>query len=95
MKYLALILLLSSCQTIPLQKTENYDTRIVTWHRTNIMPRICQLIINEDEKLLGCAVWSKIRCDIYAPEPIHLNDVKGFKVLGHEFLHCFDGEFHD
>ena len=34
-------------------------------------------------------------CTIYAPAPRSERDLQGFATLGHELMHCFDGNWHD
>ena len=34
-------------------------------------------------------------CAIYAPAPRSERDLQGFATLGHELMHCFDGNWHD
>jgi len=34
-------------------------------------------------------------CTIYAPEPRDERDAQRFATLGHELMHCFDGNWHD
>jgi hypothetical protein len=34
-------------------------------------------------------------CAIYAPAPRNERDVQRFATLGHELMHCFDGNWHD
>ena len=34
-------------------------------------------------------------CAIYAPAPRSERDLQHFATLGHELMHCFDGNWHD
>ena len=34
-------------------------------------------------------------CTIYAPEPRDERDTQRFATLGHELMHCFNGQWHD
>jgi hypothetical protein len=34
-------------------------------------------------------------CSIYAPAPRSERDLQRFATLGHELMHCFDGNWHD
>ena len=34
-------------------------------------------------------------CSIYVPAPRSESDTQAFATLGHELLHCFDGNWHD
>ena len=34
-------------------------------------------------------------CSIYSPEPRSERDTQRFATLGHELMHCFDGNWHD
>lgn len=44
---------------------------------------------------VGLAEMRDGSCTIYAFEPDHLNDERGFEILGHELYHCFRGHFHE
>lgn len=45
----------------------------------------------------GCAFYNPVSdtCTVYVSEPTGYKDDNGFKLLGHEFLHCFIGDFHN
>ena len=89
-----LVFFLVGCEYQTLSKTENYETRIIRWVKTDVMPPNCKKLETIDSKVIGCAIWNNTICTIYAPEPKHLEDVRKFEVLGHETLHCFNGKFH-
>lgn len=42
----------------------------------------------------GCAVWTDQACTILARGPTGGSDTDAFRVLGHEALHCFGGDWH-
>ncbi|RLA58465.1 MAG: hypothetical protein DRQ89_15330 [Epsilonproteobacteria bacterium] len=43
----------------------------------------------------GFAIFGPTTCHIYAPKPRHADDHKWFSVVGHEILHCTDGNWHE
>ena len=52
--------------------------------------------------VLGCSHWTEPAaqgaprvCSIYAPAPRNERDMQRFATLGHELMHCFDGNWHD
>ena len=96
MKYLAFaILFLAGCQILPIAspliKDVALEHRSIQWIRTDKLPEKC---LEKNPKAIGCAVYDPRRCEVYAPEPEHQNDHTKFYILGHEFLHCFNGKFH-
>jgi hypothetical protein len=50
-------------------------------------------------RILGCSKWredgGQRTCTIYAPAPRDERDTQRFATLGHEFMHCTDGNWHD
>jgi hypothetical protein len=48
-------------------------------------PRLLALVLRK----------GRITCTIYAPEPRDERDAQRFATLGHELMHCFDGNWHD
>ena len=91
-------LLLGGCASPqpPLQD----DGRVeVVWLRVDDVQRVCQGLSGRKEflSILGCSRWSagQRRCEIYAPAPRTEQDLQRFATLGHELMHCFEGNWHD
>ena len=96
------MVVLPACAGAP--KTPADDGRIdVVWNRIDDPHGVCQGISRRTEffKILGCSKWNDVRpdgsrvCSIYAPMPRDERDVQRFATLGHELMHCFDGNWHD
>jgi hypothetical protein len=94
---LAAAVLVAGCAAAP--GAERRDTVEVVWMRVDDVHRTCQGLAGRKEFLaiLGCSRWSAElrRCEIYAPAPRSEADVQRFATLGHELLHCFEGNWHD
>jgi hypothetical protein len=75
----------------------------VVWNRVDDPQSTCEKLSGQKElfKLLGCSKWNETNragqrvCAIYAPAPRSEMDSKAFATLGHELMHCFDGNWHD
>ena len=93
----AAAVLVAGCAAAP--GAERRDAVEVVWMRVDDVHRTCQGLAGRKEFLaiLGCSRWSAAqrRCEIYAPEPRSERDVQRFATLGHELMHCFDGNWHD
>lgn len=93
----ALALMLCACASGP--QREAGGNMEVVWMRVDDVQRVCEGLAGRKEFLtvLGCSRWSaeRRRCEIYAPEPRSERDVQRFATLGHELMHCFDGNWHD
>lgn len=89
--------LVAGCAAAP--SAERHDRVEVVWMRVDDVQRTCQGLAGRKEFLTihGCSRWSaeQRRCEIYAPEPRSERDVQRFATLGHELLHCFEGNWHD
>ena len=94
---LAALALLAGCASAP--PPDPGGTVEVVWMRVDDVQRVCQGLAGRKEFLaiLGCSRWSAEhrRCEIYAPEPRSEHDVQRFATLGHELMHCFEGNWHD
>ena len=94
---LAAITLLSACASTAERDREGKVE--VVWMRVDDPQRFCQGLAGRKEFLaiLGCSRWSNEhrRCEIYAPEPRNERDAQRFATLGHELMHCFEGNWHD
>jgi hypothetical protein len=77
------------------------DNITVVWNRVDDTQRVCQALAGRKEiyAIRGCSKWSDSSsgrvCNIYAPKPRSEMDNQAFITLGHELLHCFDGNWHD
>ena len=76
----------------------------MVWNRIEEPHRVCETLSGRKQffNILGCSHWSeppadgKPRvCSIYAPAPRSERDTQRFATLGHELMHCFDGNWHD
>jgi hypothetical protein len=76
----------------------------LVWNRVEEPHAVCESLSGRKNffNILGCshrqepAVAGGPRiCAIYAPAPRSERDVQRFATLGHEVLHCFDGNWHD
>jgi hypothetical protein len=92
---------LSACSSIP-AKTEAGVA--VVWNRVEDPHRVCESLSGRKTffNILGCSHWSEPAapggprvCSIYAPAPRSELDTQRFATLGHELMHCFDGNWHD
>jgi hypothetical protein len=98
--FIALSLLLSACAATP---KPGSDVAVV-WHRVEDPHAVCESLSGRKNffNIRGCshrqepAVEGGPRvCAIYAPAPRTERDMERFATLGHELLHCFDGNWHD
>ena len=84
------------------QKT-NEDHVTVVWNRVDDVQTVCQNLSHTKEvfAIRGCSKWAdgfrsgERVCNIYVPAPRNEMDTQRFATLGHELLHCFDGNWHD
>lgn len=76
----------------------------VVWNRVEDPHAACESLSGRKNffNVLGCSQWSQPAaegaprvCSIYAPAPRNERDVQRFATLGHELMHCFDGNWHD
>jgi len=79
------------------------DHVTVVWNRVDNVQQVCQNLDHRKEiwTIRGCSKWSDTGpsgervCSIYVPAPRSETDREGFVTLGHELMHCFDGNWHD
>ena len=81
------------------------DERIaVVWNRVENPHATCEGLSGRKSffNVLGCSHWTEASakgaprtCSIYAPAPRNERDLQRFATLGHELMHCFDGNWHD
>ena len=98
------------CRWIPLaalaacaQPQSAGDHVTIVWNRVDDVQAACQKIAGRKEvfAIRGCSKWtdsprsSERVCTIYAPAPESEMDAQSFATLGHELMHCFDGNWHD
>jgi hypothetical protein len=76
----------------------------VVWNRVEDPNRVCESLSGRKTffNILGCSHWTEPAaagaprvCSIYAPAPRSELDTQRFATLGHELMHCFDGNWHD
>ena len=97
---LFLVVALAGCAAP--QKPESGDITIV-WNRIEDPHGACEGLSGRKEffRILGCSNWKDTRadgarvCSIYAPAPRDERDLQRFATLGHELMHCFEGNWHD
>ena len=95
----AALALLAACST-PQHAGDNV---VVVWTRVDDPQTACQKLAGQPQlfTIRGCSKWNqtdeagKRVCAIYAPMPRSEMDTQRFVTLGHELLHCFDGNWHD
>jgi hypothetical protein len=96
---LALLVLLAACTT----PQPRGDDVTVVWNRVDDPQAACRKLSGQPQlfAIRGCSKWNltdgagKRVCSIYAPMPRSEMDTQRFVTLGHELLHCFDGNWHD
>jgi hypothetical protein len=76
----------------------------VVWNRVEEPHRVCEQLSGRKSffNIQGCSHWqapvaqgAPHVCAIYAPAPRNERDVQRFATLGHELMHCFEGNWHD
>jgi hypothetical protein len=81
------------------------DPRVaIVWNRVEDPQQVCESLSGRKSffHILGCSHWSEPTaqggprvCTIYSAEPRSERDTQRFATLGHELMHCFDGNWHD
>jgi hypothetical protein len=98
--FLVFFLALAGCASTP----KPHDNVAVVWHRVDEPHQVCESLSGRKHlfSIRGCAHWSDPAteggprvCSIYAPAPRSERDLQRFATLGHELMHCFDGNWHD
>ena len=96
-----LLVLLSACSATP--PSSDADV-VIVWNRVEEPHRVCEALSGRKSffNVLGCSHWVEAQakggprtCAIYAPEPRTEKDLQRFATLGHELMHCFDGNWRD
>jgi hypothetical protein len=100
--FLLLLVVLPGCASTTPAATDG-DV-VVVWNRVDDPHRVCEGLSGRKSffNVLGCshriepqAAGGPRVCAIYAPEPRTEKDLQRFATLGHELMHCFDGNWHD
>ena len=93
-----LLVLLAGCATV---KDDPSMPVHVVWQNVDDVQATCEEISGKREvfRILGCSKWRDIggqrTCTIYAQAPRDERDLQRFATLGHELMHCTDGNWHD
>ena len=95
----AAFLVLAACAT----PQRSSDQVKVVWNRVDDVQTVCQNLAGRKEvfAIRGCSKWADAvdsgerTCNIYVPAPKSEMDTQTFATMGHELLHCFDGNWHD
>jgi hypothetical protein len=97
----ALLIALPGCAATPPAKSGNVA---VVWNRVEEPHALCETLSGRKNffTILGCSHRQEPAepggprvCAIYAPAPRSERDMQRFATLGHELMHCFDGNWHD
>ena len=99
--FLALVILPGCAATPPAAPDAGVA---VVWNRVEDPHATCEALSGRKSffNVLGCSQWQQPVaqgaprvCAIYAPAPRNERDMQRFATLGHELMHCFDGNWHD
>jgi hypothetical protein len=97
----ALALLLQACANTTNEARERGV--ILVWNRVEDTQAACQELMGRKEiyAIRGCSKWSDTQargarvCNVYTRLPKTETDTQAFATLGHEVMHCFEGNWHD
>jgi len=95
---LPILLALAGCATV---KDEPSLPVHVVWQSVDDVQATCEEVSGRREvfRILGCSKWRDVAgqrtCTIYAQAPRNEADLQRFATLGHELMHCTDGNWHD
>ena len=73
----------------------------IVWQKVDDAHATCEEVSGRREifRIMGCSKWREAggqrTCTIYAQAPRNETDVQRFATLGHELMHCTDGNWHD
>lgn len=94
-----LLAVLSACASTTQQPRDNV---VIVWNKVDDPNVACRKLDNQPDlfRIRGCSKWSDASngtrvCSIYTREPKSESDTQAFVTLGHEVMHCFDGNWHD
>ena len=94
-----LLVVLPGCASVPQERPG--DQVAIVWHRVDNPHAVCESLSGRKAffNIHGCSRWSDARgvrtCEIYVSQPQNERDLQRFATLGHELMHCFDGNWHD
>jgi len=81
---------------------EPRDNVVIVWNKVDDPHATCQKLDGRSSlyRIRGCSKWNDASngtriCSIYTSEPKSELDTQAFVTLGHEVMHCFDGNWHD
>ena len=89
---------LAGCAAV---KTEADAPVQIVWQKVDDVHAACEEVSGRREifRIMGCSKWREAggqrTCTIYAQAPRNETDVQRFATLGHELMHCTDGNWHD
>jgi len=90
---------LTACASTTQNPHENVT---VVWNKVDDPHAACVKLDGNRKEVFairGCSKWSDASngrtCNIYAREPKSEMDTQAFATLGHELMHCMDGNWHD
>jgi len=98
-----ILALVPACASEPQKLQSDAQVQIV-WNMVDDAHQLCEGLSGRKEffQILGCSKWIEPTqkggtrtCAIYAPRPKDERDTQRFATLGHEMMHCFEGNWHD
>ena len=100
MRYLLVLLvaMTAGCSTV---KDDASTPVHIVWQKVDDVHSACEEVSGRREifRIMGCSKWREAggqrTCTIYAQAPRNETDVQRFATLGHELMHCTDGNWHD
>jgi hypothetical protein len=95
-----LFIALSACASTTPNSRDNVT---IVWNRVDDPHATCAKLDGNHNQVFairGCSKWSdgsngSRTCSIYAREPKSEMDTQAFATLGHELMHCMEGNWHD
>ena len=93
-----LVFVLAGCAAV---KDEPSTPVHIVWQKVDDVQAACEGASGKREmfRILGCSKWredgGQRTCTIYAQSPRNETDTQRFATLGHELMHCTDGNWHD
>jgi hypothetical protein len=96
--FVLVFLVLAGCATV---KDDPSAPVQIVWQKVDDVHATCEEVSGRREifRIMGCSKWRDVggqrTCTIYAQTPRNETDVQRFATLGHELMHCTDGNWHD
>jgi len=95
-----LFIALSACASTTQNPRDNVT---IVWNKVDDPNAACTKLDGNRKEVFairGCSKWSDASngsrtCSIYAREPKSELDTQAFATLGHELMHCMEGNWHD